>query len=279
MIGILVILLTLLAAVLVVSAGMFALSVVLSFAVAWYERVNADPAAAAQRRHDLAAHLLLSEFGCLLLTLLLRPLGWLPAFSLGRRPRRPPVILLHGLFQNRSSMFLLHWRLWAAGFDQVVSINLPAWLDLDALTARVARAVEQARREAGATRVSLVGHSMGGLLARHYLQFAGGAPRVAACVTLGTPHQGSKLAPFAVTRLGRALLPGSPLLNRLNSAPLPGEVHFTAIYSRHDNMVVPMESARLDGADNVELAEMGHTTLLFSAQAAQAVIAALSKSW
>jgi triacylglycerol esterase/lipase EstA (alpha/beta hydrolase family) len=120
---------------------------------------------------------------------------------------------------------------------------------------------------------------MGGLLARYYLQCADGVPQVAACVTLGTPHQGSKLAPFAVTRLGRALLPGSPLLNRLNSAPLPGEVHFTAIYSRHDNMVVPMESARLDGADNVELAEMGHTTLLFSAQAAQAVITALSKAW
>ena len=64
----------------------------------------------------------------------------------------------------------------------------------------------------------------------------------------------------------------------LSSATLPGEVHFTAIYSRHDNMVVPMESARLDGADNVELAEMGHTTLLFSAQAAQAVITALSNS-
>jgi len=41
-------------------------------------------------------------------------------------------------------------------------------------------------------------------------------------------------------------------------------------------MIVPMESAGLDGADNVELARMGHTTMLFSAQVAGAVVEALS---
>lgn len=277
-IGILVILVTLLAAALVFSAGLFALSVVLSFAVAWYEQVNADPAVGEQRRHAFAAQLLLNEFGCLLLTLLLRPLGWLPPLPLGRRPRRPPVILLHGLFQNRSSMLFLHWRLCAAGFDQVVSINLPAWLDFDALTARVARAVEQARRETGVARVYLVGHSMGGILARSYMQLQGGTPSVAACITLGSPHSGSKLAPFAVSKLGRNLLPGSALLQRLNAVPLPDQVAFTAIYSRHDNMIVPVENARLDGAHNIELAGMGHTTMLFSPKVVLAVVTALKSA-
>ena len=275
LIGGLIILLCLLLAALVFTAGVLGLSVLLSFTVAWYERLGHEPAAA-ERQPAKAAFLMAREFASLLLTLLLRPLGWLPAFPLWRRPRRTPVILLHGLFQNRSCLLLLHWHLSAAGYDQVLSINTPPWLDLDTLVDRVARAVEQACRETGAARVHLVGHSMGGILARCYIQLHGGAERVAGCVTIGTPHAGSKLAPFAVSRLGRELLPGSPLLTRLHAAPLPGGVRFTSIYSQHDNIVLPADSARLDGADNIELAGIGHTSLLFSPAVAQDVVKALT---
>jgi len=269
------ILLSLLAALLVLSAGLFALSVVLSFSIAWYERINDDPAVAAERRHTFATRLLLTEFACLLVTLLLRPLGWLPT-RIARGPaRQTPVILLHGLFQNRSCLLVLHWRLRAAGFDRVISVNTPAWLDLETLTDRVRQTVEQLRTATGAEQVHLVGHSMGGIIARCYLQLQGGAPLVATCVTLGSPHLGSKLAPFAVSSLGRNLLPGSKLLTRLNAEPLPASVRFTAIYSRHDNIIVPADHARLDDADNLELAGLGHTTMLFSRQVAEAVVAAL----
>jgi len=273
--GILAILLTLLAALLALSAGLFALSVVLSFSIAWYERINGDPTVAGERRHTFAARLMLTEFACLLVTLLLRPLGWLPT-RIARGPvRRTPVILLHGLFQNRSCLLVLHWRLRAAGFDRVVSINTPPGHDLQALVEKVAGTVAQVRTAAGAKQVHLVGHSMGGILARCYLQLQGGAPLVATCVTLGSPHLGSKLAPFAVSSLGRNLLPGSKLLTRLNAEPLPASVRFTAIYSRHDNIIVPADHARLEGAENLELAGLGHTTLLFSRQVAKVVVAAL----
>jgi triacylglycerol esterase/lipase EstA (alpha/beta hydrolase family) len=274
-IGSLAVLLTLLVAILAIAAGLFALSVAISFALAWYERVNADPEVAERRRHAFTTRLLLGEFTCLLLTLLLRPLGWFPPLPLHRRSRRTPVILLHGLFQNRSSMFLLHWRLSFSGFDQVVSINTPPWLPFDVLTSRVAEAVDQARQQTGSTRVHLIGHSMGGILARSYVQLEGGASGIASCITIGTPHAGTKLAPFAVSKLGRSLLPGSDLLQRLNAAPLPGQVAFTAIYSRHDNIIVPMENARMSGASNIEMSGMGHTTMLFSRQVAMAVVAAL----
>jgi len=185
------------------------------------------------------------------------------------------VILLHGLFQNRSCLFPLQWRLRAAGFERVVSVNTPAWLDLATLTDKVRRSVEQVRTATGAKQVHLVGHSMGGILARNFTQQHDGAPHVANCVTLGSPHRGSKLAPLAVSSLGRSLLPGSQLLTRLNAAPLPAGVRFTAIYTRHDNIIVPMENARLDGAHNIELTGMGHTTMLFSSAVAEEVVKAL----
>lgn len=276
--GLFAVLLTLLGALLALSASLFALSVVLSFSLAWVERINNDPAVDEQRRHALATKLLLTEFFCLLLTLLLRPLGWVPPRLPAGTSRRPPVILLHGLFQNRSCLLPLQWRLRAAGFDRVTSINTPAWLELETLTDRVRLTVEQVRAATGAEQVHLVGHSMGGIIARNFIQLHDGAAHVAACVTLGSPHRGTKLAPFAVSRLGRNLLPGSRLLTRLNAGPLPANVGFTAIYTRHDNIIVPMENARLEGAENIELAGMGHTAMLFSARVADAVIRALGNS-
>lgn len=269
------ILLTLAGVLLMITAGLFALSVVISFAIAWYERANNQPGIDTRHRHAFAARLMITEFASLLLTLLLRPLGWLPTRIPTGTSGRPPVILLHGLFQNRSCLLLLQWRLRAAGFDRIITVNTPPWRNLDTLTDRVRQCIEQLRNATGAEQVHLVGHSMGGIIARNFIQLRDGAPQVANCVTLGSPHRGSKLAPFAVSGLGRSLLPGSQLLTGLNAAPLPAGVRFTAIYSRHDNIIVPMENARLDGAENVELPGIGHTAMLFSPRAAKAVATAL----
>jgi hypothetical protein len=146
------ILLVLLATLLALFAGLFALSVVLSFSIAWIERVHGDSAEAGERRPGLVTRLLLTEFVCLLLTLLFRPLGWLPARIPAGPARRPPVILLHGLFQNRSCLFVLHWRLRVAGFDRVVSINTPPWHNLETLVDTVATTVETCNWLAAATR-------------------------------------------------------------------------------------------------------------------------------
>jgi triacylglycerol esterase/lipase EstA (alpha/beta hydrolase family) len=270
--------LLLLAMLLCLCAGVLALVVLLSFSIAWYERANTAPGQDGRYSMAWAARLLLAEFSCLLLTLLLRPCGWLPTRLPAGPGRWPPVILLHGLFQNRSCLLPLYWRLRAAGYDRVVSLNTPSWLDLATLHARIRQTVTQLCVASGSPRVHLVGHSMGGLLARQYAQSPEGTSRVACCVTLGSPHLGSKLAPFAISRLGRALLPGSALLNWLNNQPLPAGVHFTAVYSRHDNMIVPADYARLAGATNIELSGLGHTAMLFSPRTAAAVVAALKDS-
>lgn len=267
----------LLATLLLFAAGLFALSVILSFSIAWYEQVDNDPTVAEDRRHLLALRLMVGEFVCLCATLLLRPLGWYPGRIPASPSRRPPVVLLHGLFHNRSCLLPLRWRLQAAGYDRIISVNTPPWRDWDTLIAKIAATVTAALRSSGHTRVFLIGHSMGGILARDYLQLHGGTPQVAACITLAAPHRGSKLAPFAVSRLGRALLPGSALVTRLNDRALPSAVTFTAIWSRHDNIIVPPHHARLDGAENVEVTGMGHTAMLFSRQVAAAVLTALSR--
>lgn len=261
--------------------GAVALTVLLSFTVAWYERANSRPDLIDRRFTTrgvcIAIWLLIEETACLLLTILLRPFGWLqPKMVEEEHDARPPVILLHGLFQNRGCLFWLQYRLRSAGYHQVISINTPPWRDLETLTEGLAKKVDELRINLKVDKVILIGHSMGGMIARNYVQNRGGAAYVQGMVTLGSPHHGSKLAPFALSPTGKTLLPDSAFLRQFNSVSWPEETQAVSIYTRYDNIVLPAESAKMHGAQQVELDGMGHTALLFHPRSLQAVIDALS---
>jgi hypothetical protein len=113
--------------------------------------------------------------------------------------------------------------------------------------------------------VHVVGHSLGGLISRYYVQRLGGDGRVESLVTLGTPHAGSVWANVAPTPLIRQLRPGSPVLQEL-AEPAPGfRTRMTAVYSDLDQMVIPTSSGRCDhpdlGARNVLFHGIGHLSL------------------
>ena len=257
-----------------------ALTVLLSFTVAWYERANATPDLI-ERRFTLrglgiSLWLMVQETACLLITIVLRPFGWFnPKITVGQAGARPPVILIHGLFQNRACLFWLEYRLRQSGVTNIYSINTPPWRELETLTETLAKKVDEVRLALNVDKVDLVGHSMGGIIGRNYVQHRGGAERVAHLVTLGSPHHGSKLAPFAVSSMGRNLLPGSEFLLEFNRAPLPEGPKFSSIYTRYDNIVLPARNCRLEGSTNIELDGMGHTALLFHPRSLQAVSDAL----
>lgn len=265
-----------------VTVGLTALAVLLSYTVAWYERANARPDLIERRFTSrgvcIAIWLLVQETSCLLLTMIMRPLGWIKrGLPDTGQAGRPPIILLHGLFQNRSCLFWLQFRLRSAGYLQTISISTPPWRDIETLTESLVKKVDELRIKLKVEKVVLIGHSMGGMIARNYVQSRGGAEYVHGIVTLGSPHHGSKLAPFAISPMGRTLLPGSEFLTRFNSVPWPEQSKAVSIYTRYDNIVLPAESAKMQGAQIVELDGMGHTSLLFHPRSLQAVIDAVNE--
>lgn len=261
-------------------AAIVATVVVLTFAFAWYEHANRKPDLVEKRfapaSLGLAGRLLAQEFAVLMATVLLHPLGW---FGVREKPlpatEGTPVILLHGLFQNRICWLMTRHRLRRHGFRAVYSLNLPPWKDLESLTERLAKKVDELRHAGGVGRVHLVGHSMGGMIARNYVQIRGGGGKVDRCVLLGTPNAGSRMAPFALSPLGKLLVPGADFLNRLAAAGRPAGVRFTAVYTRHENMVLPFDNARLEGVPEIELSGMGHTSLLYHHRAFEALLEGL----
>ena len=177
-----------------------------------------------------------------------------------------PIILVHGLVDNRSIFTLLRRSLRRRGFGRVITLNYsPFTQDIRMVSARLAALVEQTCAETGYERVHVIGHSLGGVVARYYVQRLGGDERVHTLCTLGTPHSGTHAARLFPQGVVAQLRPGSELMEEL-AAPAPGcRTRFVAFWSDLDQIVVPQRSAAIDHPDlmarNVPLRGVGHMSL------------------
>ena len=179
-----------------------------------------------------------------------------------------PILLVHGLIDNRSVFTVLRRALRRRGFGQVLTVNYsPFTQDVRSAARRLERLVELTCEQTGYERVHVIGHSLGGVVARYYVQRMGGDARVHTLCTLGSPHRGTYAAHLLPYRLVRQLRPGSELMAEL-AEPAPAlRTRFVAFWSDLDQMVVPKRSARLDHPDlaarNVLLHGTGHMSLPF----------------
>ena len=191
---------------------------------------------------------------------------WMGGDRLRRGAGRAPLLLIHGYGCSRAVWWWQRRRLEAAGWC-VVTVNLePLYTSIDNYVEPLARRIDEVLAQSGAPQLILVGHSMGGLVARAYLRRYGAA-RVKLLVTLGTPHGGSELARFGIGENARQMRPGSAWLAALGAPP----VDTLTIYSAHDNYVLPPANLELPGARRCVLDRPGHLAMLFSPRVAQAL--------
>jgi pimeloyl-ACP methyl ester carboxylesterase len=192
-----------------------------------------------------------------------------------------PILLVHGMVDNRSIFTLLRRGLRRRGFGRVLTINYsPLTADVRAAAALLAQEVEELVAETGYERIHVVGHSLGGLIARYYVTRLGGDERVHTLVTLGTPHAGTYSAYALPSQLCRQLRPGSELMREL-AEPVPDcRTRFVAYWSDLDQMVLPQRHARLDHPDlpaaNVEMHGLGHMSLPISGRVVHGISTTLA---
>jgi triacylglycerol lipase len=178
-----------------------------------------------------------------------------------------PVVLVHGLSSNRAIFHVLRRGLRREGFPRVAMVNY-RWLTTDVRSAArtLAAEVERLCEHDGHQRVHVIGHSLGGLVARYYVQRMGGDARVHTLVTLGTPHHGTLAAVVPVPHpVVRQLRPGSDVLTEL-AGPAPGcRTRFIAFHSDLDQLIIPTGNARLIHPDlrtsNIPVPAVGHVAL------------------
>jgi triacylglycerol lipase len=169
-----------------------------------------------------------------------------------------PIVLVHGTFGDRRHLL---GNLSQALLDQgycVFSLDYGNRGTLDIPTsAKTLRAfVAKVRQATGARKVSMVGHSQGGMMPRYYIKFLGGKQYVDDLVGLVPSNHGTDdtgpgnpltqavfgvVCPACVQQTA-----GSPVLSQLNAGDeTPGKVSYTQITTRYDEVVTPYLSAYL----------------------------------
>ena len=175
------------------------------------------------------------------------------------RPAASPVLLVHGYMCNRGCWWWLRRRLEAAGYP-VATITLETpWRSIDDFAEQLHARVQSVCAATGVQTVTLIGHSMGGLVSRAYMA-CHGAERVAGLITIATPHQGSRLAALGMGHDARQMRAGSDWIRALADHRVT--VPFVSIRTLQDNFVLPQELQRHPDAVDEPLPGVGHLAAL-----------------
>jgi len=140
-------------------------------------------------------------------------------------PSSEPVILAHGFGGNRSNLLALAAYLRLARFDNVTYFQYPRWQSIDDSAAQLGHLVQEKIRDSG---VHLIGHSLGGTIARRYAADAP-AGSVRSLITLGSPYSYGQRSPCEIGIFGD----DDPIV----PAPIEDMLHpaaFARIVTLHD---------------------------------------------
>ncbi|MFI6406200.1 esterase/lipase family protein [Streptomyces sp. NPDC050548] len=177
-----------------------------------------------------------------------------------------PIIFVHGLSGSASG-----WDDWVADFeaDGYSSSELFAWsydwTQSNVTTAsQLATEVKSVLAQTGASKVDIVGHSMGTLSARYFLKNLSGTSYVDHFVSVAGVNHGTSIASLCgwLYTSCKEMQTGSSFLTALNSGDeTPGSVSYAAYWSDCDEAINPDTSAELSGATNVDVGCISHTNM------------------
>lgn len=177
-----------------------------------------------------------------------------------------PILLIHGIMDNRSVFTVFAHALRRRGFGTVHAMNYSMLTgDVRSAAHELRGHVERLCEITGSDRVHIVGHSLGGVIARYFVQRMGGDDVVDTLVTLGSPHSGSNLAYLSPLPMCSQMRPCSEVLRELDEPAPDCRTRFLVVWSRMDEIIVPQRNARLRHPDldvlELELDDVGHLSL------------------
>ncbi len=192
--------------------------------------------------------------------------------------RIPVIVLVPGYLMNDGCMWVLRWRLVRDGFTVRVFEPVDKMSSIDNQARRLGEFIDTTIN--GDPTLTLIGHSMGGLVCRQYVaKYSYGLPTVNRLITLGTPHRGTKLWSAGIGAVVRDLRPGSPFLVQLEEFSV-GQYppQRLSIASDFDELVIPNEHADYPDAEHRRVHLVGHFRLVLSARVYELIQQYLKKS-
>jgi len=190
-----------------------------------------------------------------------------------------PVLCVHGLFLNGTSMWGIRRRLERLGRPTrgvFMGVPIPSPMVYAEPLTRVMRELGDRFPNEG---FDVVTHSIGGVMTREVLSRNPDlAKKVQRIVTLGSPHHGT--AALRWIKFGpiyRMLALNSDYLRDLaDFKTLAPHAQASTVATRHDLVVYPVETSHLAGTHQVTLSGINHLGLMTDAKAMQVITEALT---
>ncbi|KIC76329.1 putative membrane protein [Neochlamydia sp. EPS4] len=189
-----------------------------------------------------------------------------------------PILLIHGLYSNSGSWAYYRYRFSNEKLGPVFTVHLGKPFDsIETHAEKVRNKVLEIQKVTGRNDITLIGHSMGGIVA------CVAASKLAECnllvtdiITLGSPLKGAFLAAWGIGKAVKEMHPQSAFLANLSKRilNLPSTTHFFHIASKTD-LLVPLSSALFNDTTytkRLTLSNVGHLSLLFSDSLIEEVI-------
>jgi hypothetical protein len=188
-------------------------------------------------------------------------------------PGEDVVVLVHGLLASAGAFRPLRTRLERELGVKTASFTHVPFTSIRRIASELGRIVDSMPRGA---RVHVVGHSLGGIVARWYVQELGGHDRVLQTISLGSPFAGAPLAARLPILVGADLHPSSELLHRIRNSVHAHKVPHLSIAGTHDRTAPVSTACAFPHGEVIEI-EASHNALLFHETAMNVVLTRVAR--
>ncbi len=188
------------------------------------------------------------------------------------KPGDDMVVLVHGFFASAGVFRPMRKRIEAETGAKIASFSHLPGVGVRRIALSLTKLVDQIPR---GVRIHLVGHSLGGLVARWYVEELGGHLRVAQTISLASPFGGARAASLFPYLVGADLHHASEILRDLRTRT-PADVPHTSIAGTADRLVHHSAGAFAKG-EHIVLPGRGHNTLLYDAEVMDLIVARIRR--
>jgi pimeloyl-ACP methyl ester carboxylesterase len=196
-----------------------------------------------------------------------------------------PIVFVHGLGGHRGNFLPMRAFLALCGRKRTYAIALDSSKPMEESAEDLRRFIDELFEKNAllpGSQIDVVGHSMGGLVARLAIDDEVTRSRVHTLVTLGTPHSGTYAARYGATRNLLDLRPDSAVMQRLRRQlpwrGAPTMPRLVSLWSKADVFLLPPEAGCAEGAESIEMPRFTHYSYLLLPMAWERVESVLSRS-